>query len=432
MLINALYNIIDRIFVGRSVGSLGIAGITVNFPIMLIAMGFMMLVSIGGNALVSIKLGEGKKNEAEHIMGNSFSLLILISLILTILGYVVMTPMLVSFGTSASVLPYAKVYLKIILLGTVFSGISFGMNYFIISDGNPRIAMISMLLGAALNTILCYVFVNIFGMGIEGSALATVIAQAVSSLWVLNYFFSGKSHLKIKRKYLRINKDIALKIFTIGFAPFAFQLTESFVNVILNKSLISYGSDIALSGMGIVTSISTLIVMPIFGINQGVQPIIGFNYGAEKFDRVKEALWLAIFSATAIVVGGFIAVEIFPYQIVSLFDKDNAPLIEFTTYALRVFLLFLPVVGFSIVSSSYFQAVGKARHAAFLSLSRQLIFLIPLVLILPMFFNLKGVILAGPVSDICTSIITGIMIYRELKYLDEKQNENIHIQPQME
>ena len=430
MLVMASYNVVDRIFVGNSIsGSLGIAGITICFPIMLITMALIILVGIGANALVSIRLGEGNKNEAEHIIGNAMFLFIVISLSITVLGLAFLDPMLQLLGASENVLPYAKEYMQIILLGTIFQSTSFGLNNFIRGEGNPKMAMYTMLLSAVLNAVFCAVFIFGFGMGVGGSAIATVLAQVCSSLWVLSYFFSNKSSLKIKLKNMAPNKAIITKIITLGSAPFLMQLAASLVTVILNISLMKYGGDIAISGIGIVTSIQTLILMPVIGINQGSQPIIGFNYGAKKYDRVKEAFKLAILASTVLAIIGFIFVEIFPVQIVELFGKNiNKELMDFTVYALRVFFMMLPIIGFQIVSANYFTAVGKPKQSAFLNLSRQLIILIPAILILPLFFGMHGILFSAPVADFVASIITGVLIYKELKQLDDKHEERLSAQ----
>lgn len=428
MLVNSLYNIVDRIFIGNSAGALGIAAITIGFPMMLVIIAFILLIGIGANSLVSIKLGEENKDEAERILGNAFTLLILVSLAITILGLLFLEPMLKFFGASNEVLPYAKDYMQIILCGTVLQSIGFGLNNFIRGEGNPKIAMITMLMGAFLNAVFCPIFIFGFGMGIRGSALATVLAQGISGIWVLHYFLSEKSLLKIRKKNIMLNANIVKKIVALGSAQFAMELATSLVNTILNRSIVHYGGDIAISGMGIVTSLQALVLMPLFGINQGVQPIIGFNYGAKKYDRVKEALKLAILGACIISIVGFIVVELFPRQIVSLFSRDNTELINFTIYALRIFLMMLPVIGFQVIGSNYFMAVGKPKPATILSLSRQFILLIPAVLILPMFFKLHGVIISGPVADFGSSIITGIWLYKELKHLDVKYKKRLNIQ----
>ena len=432
MLVNALYNIVDRIFIGRTVGEPGIAGIAIGFPLMLVLMAFGMLIGIGATSLVSIRLGEKKKDEAEVILGNSMMLLIGIAVVLTSVGLLFLDPLLRLSGASQTILPYARDYMSIILFGVIFQNIGFGMNNFIRAEGNPKIAMYTMLIGAILNIILDAVFVLVFGWGVKGAALATILSQAVSAGWVLYYFLGGKSLLKIHIRNLKLQLPIVTKIVAIGSAPFAMQMVASVLGIIINNSLKIYGGDVAIAGMGIINSIAMLILMPIFGINQGAQPIIGYNYGAEKFDRVKHALKLAVIAATVVVTVGFIVTQLFTRQIISVFIKDEIQLIEFSTHALRVFLIFLPIIGFQMVSANYFQAVGKPKQAIFLSLSRQFIFLIPALLILPIFFKLEGILIAGPVADLGASIITGIWIYRELKNLDDKHQMSYIIQPQAE
>ena len=432
MLVNALYNVVDRIFIGNGVGSLGIAGITIGFPIMLVIMACAMLIGIGSTSLISLKLGEQKKDEAELIMGNGMVLLILISVLLSIFGLLFLNPLLKIFGASEAVLPYANEYLRVILYGTVFQSIGFGMNNFIRAEGNPRIAMYTMLIGAILNIILDPIFIFALQLGIGGAALATIISQAVSATWVLAYFLGSKSHLKIHVRNLRLKLYIVTKIAAIGSAPFAMQIAASLLSVIMNRSLNFYGGDVAISGMGVINSVAMLILMPIFGINQGVQPIIGYNYGAMKFDRVKTALKLGIIAATGVVTFGFIIVQLFPVQLISVFNRKDQALIAFGVHALRVFLIFLPIIGFQIVGASYFQAVGKPKQAMFLSLSRQVLILIPALVILPRYFGIEGVLVAGPVADFGSSILTGIWLLMELKSLGEKHLENNPIKHQLE
>lgn len=431
MVVNALYNFVDRIFIGNGVGSLGIAGITISFPLMLIVFAFAMLIGFGATSLISIKLGENKKEEAELIMGNGLVLLIFISATISGLGLIFIDPLLQIFGASATVLPYARDYLTIILWGTVFMTVSFGMNNFIRAEGNPKIAMFTMLIGAILNIILDPIFIFVFNWGIKGAALATIIAQMVSTTWVLSYFLSGKSTLNLRSQNLKLQFPTVKKIAAIGSAPFAMQLAASLLNVIMNNSLNFYGGDVAVAGVGIINSILTLILMPIFGINQGAQPIIGFNYGAQKFDRVKEGLKLAIIAATLVVTLGYLATRLFPQQFIALFNRDDPELIAFGAEAIRVFFLFLPIIGFQIVSASYFQAVGKPKKAMFLTLSRQVLLFIPLLLILPRFLGLKGILYAAPISDIGSSLLTGLWLLMEIKSLN-KQHESSLVKPQLQ
>ncbi len=428
MMVNALYNIVDRIFIGRGVDGRAIGGIYVSMPMSLILMAFSMLIGIGGNTLVSIRLGQNRKEDADKIASNAIVLLALISSIIAITGLIFLEPLLKLFGASESNLNYAMDYLRIILIGAPLQAIGFGMNNFIRGEGSPRIAMITMLIGAILNTILDPIFIFIFNMGVKGAALATIISQAVSAIWVMNYFLSGKSMLTIKKEYLKLNFTIFKEIVSIGFSPFSMQLAASMVTVLLNTNLQKYGGDLATSSMGVINSITMMILMPIFGINQGSQPIVGFNYGAKKYHRAKKTLKYAIFGATSITVLGFLLTQLFPEKIIRLFITDAADLAELLKIAvpgMKIYLSMLPIVGFQVVSAAFFQATGKPKHSMFLSLSRQVLILIPSLTILPRFFDLKGVWLAGAVSDFISSLITGIFLLIFLKRLDEGKNNNI-------
>jgi len=425
MLVNALYNIVDRIFVGRVVGSLGIAGITIGFPVMLVTMAFSMLVGMGATSLISIRLGEQKKEEAELITGNAIVLLILIAITFSALGLIFLDPLLKIFGASSAVLPYATQYLRIILLGTVLMSIGFGMNNFIRAEGNPRVAMYTMLIGAVANIILNYIFIFIFGLGIKGAAVATIISQGISSAWVLYYFLFGNSVLRIRRINLKLNPSIILKVLAVGFPMFAMQLVNSLQQAILNKSLSIYGGDLAISAMGIIFSIGTIIIMPVTGINQGAQPIIGYNYGARQYDRVKKTLKLAILAATSIALIGFLVIRLFPEQMIALFSKNDIELIKMGTHGLLTFFLLLPVVGFQIIGSNYFQAVGKPKQATILTLSRQALLFIPALLILPHFWGLEGIWRTAPVADLGSFVLTGICLLNELKNLDRQHNKKV-------
>jgi len=420
MVVNALYNIVDRIFIGRGVDSVAIGGIFVGMPLMLILMGFSMLVGIGGNTLVSIRLGEGKKEEADKIANNSVLLLFIIGVVLSVIGFIFLRPILVLFGASESNIGYAMDYLRIILVGAPFQAIGFGMNNFIRGEGNPKIAMFTMLIGAVLNMILDPIFIFVFDMGVQGAALATIISQLVSAIWVMRYFFSGKSVLHINRKFMKLDFSIVKKIFSNGFAPFSMQIAASMVTALYNNNLQNYGGDLAVSTMGVINSVSMMILMPVFGLNQGAQPIMGFNYGARKYDRVKKALIYSIIAATSITTFGFIIVQFFPDLIVRLFvgeTKNAAELMKIAVPAMRRMLLMLPLLGFQIISTSYFQATGRPKQAMLLSLSRQVLFLIPLVIILPSIFGLNGVWSAGPSADLLSSLVAGILIIGSIRHL---------------
>ena len=422
MLVNGLYNIVDRVFVGQGVGALALSGIAISFPFTLAIMAFGMLIGIGATAVISIRLGQQKKEEAEQIVGNAFVLLLGISLSITLLGYIFMDPLLILFGASTEVIPYAKQYLTVLLWGAVFQTIGFGMNNFIRAEGNPKIAMYTMVLGAVLNTILNPLFIFGLHLGVAGSALATVISQFITAGWVLFYFLGSRALLKLRLKNLRLKRLFVKDILAIGISPFSMQLVGSIVTILLNKTLVSYGGDLSIAAMGVINSIAMLIFMPIFGIGQGAQPILGYNYGARKYGRVKQTLKLSVIGATAVMIFGFIVVELFPVAIMSLFSKDPE-LIRIGSNGLRIFLVMLPIIGFQVTAVNYFQATGKPRKSLFLSLSRQLIFLVPMLLILPKFWGLTGVWLAGPVADFASAGLTVVWLSKDLKQLDSPLKE---------
>jgi len=422
MLVNGLYNIVDRIFVGRGVGSLALSGIAISFPISLAIMAFVMLIGIGATSVISIRLGQQKRDEAERIVGNAFVLLVGITLLITFLGYLFMDPLLVGLGASPEVLPYARDYIRIILFGAVFQSIGFGMNNFIRAEGNPKIAMYTMILGAVLNTILNPIFIFGLHLGVSGSALATVISQFVTSIWVLYYFLGNRALLKLRLRNFKLEWMLVQAIVAIGISPFSMQLVGSLVTVFLNKSLARYGGDIPIAAMGIITSIAMLIFMGIFGIGQGAQPILGYNYGARNYDRVKQTLRLSVFAATGVMTFGFLLVELFPVALMSLFSTD-VELIRVGSSGMRLYLMMLPIIGFQVTVVGYFQATGKPRKSLFLSLSRQLLFLVPMLWILPSFLGLTGVWLAAPVSDLASAALTAIWLYNDLKELGPTQGE---------
>ena len=422
MLINVLYNIVDRIFIGRGVGSLAISGVGLTFPFMTIIMAFGMLVGIGGAALISIRLGEGKKDEAEKLLGNTFVMLILVSLGVTVFGLILRDPLLKAFGASAQTFKYAKEYITIILAGTLFNALGFGLNNAIRSDGSPNIAMATNLIGAITNIILDYIFIMKLGMGIKGAAYATLIGQSLNTVWVIKYFMGSRSSIKLRLQNTRLEKRLVMGIFSIGMSPFAIQLAGSVINIIANKALLTYGSDYAVGAMSIMISIAMMFLMPVFGINQGSQPIIGFNYGAVKYDRVKSALYMSIGAATAISIVGAFAVQMSPIALMKIFTPDS-DIISIGTGGIKILMLMLPVIGFQVVASNFFQAIGKAKISLFLSMLRQVILLIPLLLFLPAKLGLFGVWVSYPISDLLSSLITLVFLVKEIKTLKNTPSE---------
>lgn len=422
MVVNTLYNIVDRMYIGniKGIGGLALTGVGITLPIMTIIMAFGMLIGIGTSARISLKLGEHKKDEAEKHLGNAFTLIIIASVIITIVGLLFMDKVIGLFGASADTEIYAKEYMQIIFLGTIFNMLGFGLNHSIRSDGSPKVAMLSMLIGAGTNIILDPIFIFVFGMGVRGAAIATVISQIVSTVWILFYFTKGKSTLKIRKKDLALDKVIVISIFSIGMSPFSMQIAQSIVQVLANNSLKAYGGDLAIGAMTIINSIAMIFMMPIFGLNQGSQPIIGYNYGAEKYKRVKQTVKYSATVATIIVSIGWIVTQVAPDLLISIFNRDEN-LMGIASNGMRIYLFMLPVVGFQVISSNFFQSIGKAKISMFLSLLRQVILLIPCLIILPKFFGLTGVWLAGPVSDGLSSLITGIIFFMSVRKLRDKE-----------
>ncbi|MBC7960510.1 MAG: MATE family efflux transporter, partial [Vallitaleaceae bacterium] len=348
------------------------------------------------------------------ILGNAITSIILLTIFFVALSLIFLQPLLKIFGTSAEVLPFATDFLRIILLGSVFSSLAMCLNSFIRVDGQPRIAMFTMIIGAVINCILNPLFIYVFHWGISGAALATIISQFITMVWTLRYFLSSKSRLKIRIKNFIPNPPLIARVMAIGLPSFLMQVANTFVNIIINIRLSQLGGDISISAIGIISSLQMLLIMPILGINQGVQPIIGYNFGAKRLDRVKEALRLAVISATSIAVFGFVIIQAVPKFWISLFNR-NPELIHFGVDALRVMLLMLPVIGFQIICSSYFQAIGKTHLATLLTLTRQVIILIPAILILPSIFGIMGVIYSVPLADFLAALLTAYFIIIEIK-----------------
>jgi putative MATE family efflux protein len=416
--VNALYNIVDRIFIGQGVGAEALSGISVIFPVMLIMMGFGMLIGIGSGVLVSINLGRRDHQKAEQILGTSFVLMIAVSILIMIIGFLIKKPMLRSFGATDVTFTYANDYLNIILLGVVFQVVGFSLNNIIRSEGSVKPAMYSMIISAGTNLVLDPIFIFGLGMGVKGAAWATVISMFVLMIWTIAHFWSSRSVIRFKRQNIKIDWHITREITAIGMSPFAMQIAGSFVQGLLNKKLITYGGDLAVGAMGIINSVATLVVMTIVALNMASQPIIGFNYGAKSAARVKETLRYSLIAATLIAISAFTLIQAMPGIIVMLFNRNSPELYDLTVNGLRILILAWPLVGIQIVAGHFFQSVGKAKIAMLLTLLRQVFVLLPMLVFMPGWFGLAGIWAAFPVADTFSAIIVSIFLIREWKRLD--------------
>ena len=368
-LVNSLYNIVDRIFIGQGVGAYAISGLAITFPVTILASSLGMLVGVGAASRISISLGERKKHTAEQILGNSLILILLFNAVIMTLFYVYLDPILLAFGATANTLPYAREYLQIVLIGNVFISLCYSFNNMMRASGYPKKAMITMLIGALLNIILDPVFIFVFDLGIAGVAWATVISMFVGMLFVMHHFIQDSSLIRLRKENIRLNKNIVLAIVSIGLSPFFMQVAASGVAVLLNTSLLKHGGDLAVGAYGILNSMLLIIIMTVVGLNQGTQPIIGYNYGAGNFLRVKDTFFYTVKVATIITSAGFIIGMFFPRQFASAFTGDQE-LLEIAENGIRLSLIAFPLVGFQVVAGNFFQSIGQAKKAIIQSLSR--------------------------------------------------------------
>ncbi|HBF5562391.1 TPA: MATE family efflux transporter, partial [Clostridioides difficile] len=388
-IVNVLYNIVDRIFIGRMEnGEVAMAGVGVAFPIIIIITACSYLIGMGGGPLAAIKMGEQNNDEAEKIMSNSFSVLVILAILLTIGFKIGKEPLLWMFGASESTIGYSMDYLNIYLIGTVFVQISMGMNTFINTQGFATTGMMTVAIGALINIILDPIFIFGFNMGVKGAALATIIAQGVSAIWVLMFLFGKKSILKIKKKYMIPKASIILPVLGLGISPFIMQSTESLVLIALNSKLQMYGGDLAVGSMAIMSSIMQILMLPNMGVTQGAQPIISYNYGSGQLDRVKKTFKLCLLSCFTYSTILWLLLMIFPAFFVSIFNK-NPQLLSMTSWSIKIYFAGAFMFGIQIACQQTFLALGKATISLVLALLRKIVLLIPLIFILPTFFNEK-------------------------------------------
>ena len=424
MLVNTLYNIVDRIFIGQGVGAMAISGLAITFPVTILTSSLGMLVGVGAASRISISLGEKKKDTAERILGNSFLLIILFNAIVMTLFYIYLDQILIAFGATEQTLPYAREYLRIVLVGNVFISLCYSFNNMMRASGYPKKAMYTMMIGAVLNIILDPIFIFVFKLGIAGVAWATVISMFVGMIFVMYHFVQKDSIIRLKRKFIRLNKDIILAIVSIGMSPFFMQVAASGVAVLMNVALIKHGGDLAVGAFGILNSMTMIIVMLIVGLNQGTQPIIGYNYGAQRYGRVQETFKYTLKVATVFSCTGFVIGMFFPRVFASAFTTDSE-LLDIAESGIRLGLISFPIVGFQIVAGSFFQSIGKAKKAIIQSLSRQILFLVPALLILPNMFGLTGVWISMPIADFLSSVLSLYLLMGQIEIMKEMEREQL-------
>ena len=428
-LVNSVYNIVDQIFIGQGVGYLGNAATTIAFPLMTIIMAFATLIGSGGSAYAALRLGEGRKREALLTLNNLLVIAIGLGILLAATGLIFLKPILTLFGATETTMPYAIDYTSIVLMGVPFSVISIALSNMARTDGHPRMSMYGILIGAALNTVLDPIYIFILDWGVKGAAIATITAQFVSTV-VLCYYFLRKGNMRFTRRYMKPVGRVWYKIFSLGISSGITSLVACIMQVVMNNSLVYYGNqteitgDVALSAMGIVMKIAMILASVCIGFGIGAQPILGFNLGAKKYARVRHTYLLAVSIATGSILIGWAVCQLAPHLVLSLFGKENQTFTDFAVRCLRIYLGGIFCAGFQIVSTNYFQATGQPLKASLLSMLRQLILLIPLLLILPLFFGLNGLLYAGPCADIGSAVIVALFILPEMRKLTRRIAES--------
>ncbi|WP_294618215.1 MATE family efflux transporter [uncultured Bacteroides sp.] len=409
MTASSLYNMVDSIFIGHGVGTMAISGLALTFPLMNLAAAFGSLVGVGASTLISVKLGQRDYDTAQRVLGNVFVLNILLGVAFTVVVMAFLDPILYFFGGSDETVGYARDYMQIILLGNAVTHLYLGLNAVLRSSGHPQKAMYATIATVVINTILDPVFIYGFGWGIRGAAIATIVAQAISLMWQLRIFGNKEELLHFHRGIFRLKRKIVFDSLAIGMSPFLMNMAACFIVILINQGLKEHGGDLAIGAFGIVNRLVFIVVMIVMGLNQGMQPIAGYNFGAGLYARVIKTLKLTIIYATCITTFGFIVGMLFSNLVVSIFTSD-AELIGLSAKGLRIVVMFFPIIGFQMVTANFFQSIGQASKAIFLSLTRQMMLLLPCLIILPRFFGVAGVWYSMPISDLLASLIAGAML----------------------
>ncbi|MGL4818467.1 MAG: MATE family efflux transporter [Bacilli bacterium] len=423
MLVNGLYNVVDRMFIGniQDVGAVAMTGVGLTLPIMTVSLAFAMLVGLGAVARISIALGRGEKEEARSYVAHIILLGVVIGAVLTVASLLFLKPLLVLFGATDSTLPYAVDYIRPVLIATIPNMIGFGLFHAIRADGSPKLSAATIIVGCVLNIILDAIFIVGMDMGVAGAGLATAISQSVTALWALYYFTLGKAQLKLTPDVWKFNRTIIVAMVSIGMAPFAMQLGSSLVQVLANQVLLHYGGELAVGAMTVVMSITLFFFMPIFGLNQGAQPIIGYNYGRNQMERARLALRYSMSAAFIFLVLMMLLIQTRADVVVRLFTQDPE-LMALSEQGIRLFTVMLPLAAIGIVGPMFFQSIGQAKKAMFLSLLRQIIFLIPLFLLLPKWLGLNGIFLAPAVADVLSAGIVTFVLWRFFRQKSSRIN----------
>jgi len=417
MLVNGLYNVMDRIFVGRGVGPEALAGVAIVFPLMLLVMAVGMLVGMGASSLIALKLGAGRREEAEAAVGTAATMALILSLIFTLAVGLFMRPILVFFGGTGAVLDYAMVFTRVYLPGMFLQILSFSLNNMIRGQGDPVTALLTMVISCGVNCALNPLFIFGLHLGIAGSALATDIAQLVSCTWLLTVYLGTKKGIRLRPSIMRPRANVARDILSIGMVPAFVQIATVATLILANNLVVRYGGDKGVAVMGIASSLVNLMLMPIIGVNTGIQPIIGFNYGAKLYERAKKALWISIAAVCAICTAAYAIFWVFSAQMIGLFVHGAPEIVALGVSSLRIYLCSMPIVGIVMLGTGYFQAVKKPIPALVPNMIRQLALLVPLYLVLPLFFGLAGVWMAGPISDTAAVVLTLAFLAPEMRKL---------------
>ncbi len=416
----SLYNITDSIFIGHGVGALAISGLAFTFPLMNLSAAFGTLVGVGASALMSLRLGQKDYSTANQILGNVLVLNLIFGLFYTVVVLLFLDQILLFFGAGSETLPYARDFMTIITLGNVVTHMYFGLNALMRATGNPKRSMYATIISVIINVILAPLFIFGFKWGIRGAALATVIAQTSMLIWQLSYFRNQENYIHFQKGSFRLKRKIVTDSMSIGLAPFLMNTAGSIIIIIINQNLIKHGGDLAVGAFGVINRVAALFAMIVFGLTQGMQPIAGYNFGAKQFDRVNTVMKLTVLLATAVMTVGFLISEIFPHAVASAFTTDE-DLINIVVPGLRIVMIFFPIIGFQMVASTFFQSIGMAGKAIFMSLTRQVLFLLPCLLILPSIFGVKGVWYSMPAADLLASIIAAYLLVSQYRKSYVKQ-----------